>query len=182
MFSEFNLTKMLFKVILYWSQSVNFRLLLYPLLLVKSIPVGYVPPTCQPYELQWPTLGVSTSGWGMSPKWTNLNRSPVMTTRCHYQGFVQRGVRYVWGVPVCDLHVMVPKPPLQIMEKKTPVKTLPSRTATIGCVAQNLPSISMVQRNSFTLVIVHCWLVRSSVGFLFRRIAQPFWNSMSLLW
>ena len=55
-------------------------------------------------------------------KWTNFNRSPVMTTRCHYRGvgFVKRGVRYVWGVPICDLHVMLLTPPLpfQIMEKR----------------------------------------------------------------
>ena len=52
---------------------------------------------------------------------------------------------------------------------------------TIGCIAQKFLSIKMVQRNWFTLVIVHRCLVRSSVEFLFRRIAQPFWNRMSLL-
>ena len=53
-------------------------------ILQESVPVVCILPAWKPYvlQLQWPRPDIALGG----SKWTSLNRSPVIATRCQFQG------------------------------------------------------------------------------------------------
>ena len=52
-----------------------------------NIPVGCVPPACQPIRVLVTTTRCQYQwgGWGVGPQVNKFEQSPVMTTRCQYQ-------------------------------------------------------------------------------------------------
>ena len=101
----------------------------------ESIRVGCALPAWKPMCFSFSGHHQMSLG---GPKWTSLNRSPVMTTRCHLQGWAGGGrdprsdvqgvgaqyseVQYIMGNS--HIHGTPPRPHDRIMDGRTQLRTL----------------------------------------------------------
>ena len=67
----------------------------------ESIPVGCIPPVCADHTCFNSHQTSAPTGWAGGPQVNNLNRSPVLAKRCHYQWLGPGGPctmkSHVWG-------------------------------------------------------------------------------------
>ena len=105
----------------------------------ESISIGCIPPACQTIRALVTTTRCQWRGWVL--RWTSLNRSTVMTNRCHYCLPVSARGGGVCPGGVCPVHAGIqylwadtapPPTPREQIDWQTSVKTLPVRNFVCG--------------------------------------------------